>query len=147
MRHLQLRYLILISFAAVVFLSQPINASPTDLYLKNTATYNSGRYLWTIYVAGDPAAIDDISYVEYTLHYSFPKPVQVIRERGTKCPFALSSNSWGEFEIKARIVLKSGHERTIKYWLNLLDNKVQGSACSSSQNTRPKKLRVRQVRN
>jgi len=132
---------------AVTLLAQPVKGAETDLYLKNTVTYNSGRYLWTVFVAGDDAAINNISYVEYTLHYSFPKPVQVIKERGTKCAFSLSSNSWGEFEIKAKIVLKNGEERYIKYWLNLLSNKVQSSACSPNPDSKRTALKKSRSRN
>ena len=121
---------------ALLLLAEPVNANPADLYLKNTGRYSSGRYLWTVYVAGEESAIAQISYVEYTLHYSFPKPVQIVRERGSKCAFGLSSNSWGEFEIKAKIVLKNGQERYLTYWLNLLNNNTQDSACSTTQSTR-----------
>lgn len=119
----------------------PPMAAQGNIYLKNTAAYDSGRYLWTVYVEGDQSSINNISYVEYTLHYSFPKPIQQIRERGGKCPFALSSNSWGEFEIKAKIVFKNNDgARDIKYWLDLLKNKTSTSVCSA---TKPKRARRR----
>lgn len=120
---------LLVPLVAVVFIS-PAQANQSDLYLKNTASYASGRYTWTVYVAGVESSIKNIKYVEYTLHYSFPKPVQQIYERGTKCPFALSSNSWGEFEIKAKIFLQNGEVRYVKYWLDLLKNKTTGAFCS-----------------
>lgn len=126
----RLRLALLFTPLAILCFAQPILSSQSDLYLKNTATYSSGRYMWTVYLAGADSSLNNVSYVEYTLHYSFPKPVQQIYERGTRCAFPLSSNSWGEFEIKAKIVLKNGEVRYLKYWLDLLKNKTTSTACS-----------------
>lgn len=125
----------------IIFLCSPVQAVQSDIYLKNTAAYDSGRYLWTVYVAGEASLINNISSVEYTLHYSFPKPVQQVHERGSKCAFALSSNSWGEFEVKAKIVFKTGEIRYVKYWLDLLKNKTSTAVCSAAKS--PKRTRRR----
>lgn len=96
-------FVFLLSFGAL--------AGTQQLQLQNTAKYvGGGRYDWTIFVMGDSSVLDRIRYVEYSLHPSFPNPVRQIYSRNTN--FALKSNGWGEFLIRASIVFRDG---TIKY--------------------------------
>lgn len=87
-----------------------------DIQLANTATYlGDGRYEWTVFVVAVNAALDNIKYVEYTLHPTFPDPKRVATNRDDN--FALSANGWGEFLIRAKVILKNGDIIPIEYWL------------------------------
>jgi hypothetical protein len=55
--------------------------------------------------------------VVYTLHPTFPNPVQVMDNRRTG--FKLESAGWGEFEIHLQIAHKNGEIRERKHWLKL----------------------------
>ena len=104
-----------------------------SIRVDNTAKYSSGRYTWTIFLVADDATLNSIDYVQYTLHPSFPNPVQPpIKDRGGKCAFALSSESWGEFEVKVKIGFRNGTTTDLKHWLTLLQNKNQ-SGCTVSK--------------
>lgn len=98
--------------------------------IDNTAKYSSGRYSWTVFIVADESTLSNIAYVEYTLHPSFPNPVQSIKERGARCAFGLTSTSWGEFEVKVKIVFKNNDRpEYTKHWLNLLENRNSASMC------------------
>jgi len=80
-----------------------------------------GRWDWTVYVTGPPATLNQIQCVEYTLHPTFPNPIRRVCARG-KDPqkaFPLSSNGWGEFNIKVRVFFGKGTAQVINYPLKL----------------------------
>lgn len=111
--------------------------------IDNTSKYASGRYSWTVFVVADESTLSNIAYVEYTLHPSFPNPVQSIYDRGARCPFGLTSTSWGEFEVKVKIVFKKNTEPIyLKYWLNLLENHNSSSMCDTPK-AKPRAARRR----
>jgi hypothetical protein len=112
------------------------------IYVDNTAKYSSGHYSWTVFLIADDATLKNIDYVEYTLHPSFPNPVQPpIRERGGKCAFALTASSWGEFEVKVKVGLKNGSTVYLKHWLTLLENKNPASLCDTAKAPSPRAAR------
>jgi len=91
-----------------------------ELTVDNTAKYvGKGRYEWTVFILAGDSVLNSIRYVEYTLHPTFPNPVR----NGTGRTFALSSNGWGEFNIKVRIVYKDKDREPsrINYWLQLFE--------------------------
>src|SRR5260370_4622720 len=92
------------------------SATIPPIRVNNTAKYSSGRYTWTVFLLADESILKNVDYVEYTLHPSFPNPVQYVKERGTKCAFPLTSSSWGEFEVKVKVAFKDGSETYLKYW-------------------------------
>ncbi|MEP6636985.1 MAG: pYEATS domain-containing protein [Acidobacteriota bacterium] len=102
--------------------------SPSPIQAGNTSKYSSGHYNWTIYLIADDATLRNVDHVVYTLHPSFPNPVQTVNTRGGICAFALASNSWGEFNVGVRVVFKDGRESKLNYWLSLLNNKNE-SGC------------------
>lgn len=103
-----------------------------DIRADNTARYVNGRYEWTVFLTGDESLLKRVKLVEYTLHPSFPKPVMSVRERGGKCAFALTSNSWGEFNVKVKVVFDDGGYINGDHWLNLLQKirEGKGNECS-----------------
>jgi hypothetical protein len=87
----------------------------------NIATANTSAYLgnnrwdWTVFVDADPQTLGQISCVEYTLHETFPDPVRTSCSRENK--FALSSNGWGVFQIKVRVLFHDKSERHLSHML------------------------------
>ena len=108
-----------------------VTAAAQDIRVDNSAKYSMGRYNWTIYVTGPDTTLNKVDYVQYTLHPSFPQPVQIIKTRGGRCAFPFSSNSWSEFEVKVKVVFKDGRTLDLKYKLNLLKNTNTGAGCTS----------------
>jgi transcription initiation factor IIF auxiliary subunit len=87
-----------------------------DIQTRNSAHYaGNGRYDWTVCVNADQSTLNSIRYVEYTLHPTFPDPVRY----GAGPNFSLSSNGWGEFNIRVKIAFRDGRERRTQHWLTL----------------------------
>ncbi len=104
-----------------LFICCTLSGSAQNLEVVNTTEYvGSGRYDWTVLIQADESVLNQIDFVEYTLHPSFPNPVQIRNDRETK--FALSSNGWGEFNIFVKVVFNNGRVKKIKHWLQLEEN-------------------------
>jgi len=92
------------------------------IQVKNTAQAGKspGWYQWTVFLEGPPEELDRIKEVQYTLHPTFRKPVQVVRERGAGgTGFALEGAGWGEFEIRLKIVREDDEVETMEHGLDL----------------------------
>jgi transcription initiation factor IIF auxiliary subunit len=89
-----------------------------DIKVDNTAKYvGNGRYDWTVFIVAEKAVLSRIQTVEYTLHPTFTDPVL----EGTGPRFSLTSNGWGEFNIKVKIIFKDKKKppTVMNYWLKL----------------------------
>jgi hypothetical protein len=75
-----------------------------------------GWWEWAVWVGGTPAELDGLLAVVYTLHPTFPEPVQRITNRRTG--FKLKSAGWGEFEVFARLERRTGRPLSRKLWLD-----------------------------
>lgn len=117
-------------------------SSPTSLNVENTAKYSDGHYSWTVFMVGEESVLQNIDYVQYNLHPSFPNPVQVVRARGGTCAFAFSSTSWGEFNVHVKIRFKDGNETSFDHWLNLLTNN-NASGCDAKRKPTKRTARKR----
>jgi transcription initiation factor IIF auxiliary subunit len=73
---------------------------------------------WSVWVDGSEQELDQIKYVEYTLHPTFPKPVQRRSDRSSQ--FRLQATGWGVFTIYAKIVHKDGEHTLLDHFLELL---------------------------
>lgn len=74
----------------------------------------AGTWNWTAYIAGPPEEIANVQCVVYTLHPTFPNPVQrVCTTSDPKYPFGLSATGWGTFNLLARIEFKDGSVQEI----------------------------------
>lgn len=83
--------------------AQELSASNTSRPLAN------GWWEWTVYITASAKVLKQIECVEYTLHPTFPKPVNRICEIGNeRYPFALAATGWGTFRIGVRVFLKDG---------------------------------------
>lgn len=54
----------------------------------------------------EPATLAQVRCVEYTLHPTFPNPIQVVCNPQKN--FALTASGWGTFEVKLRVLFKDG---------------------------------------
>lgn len=106
---------------AVLLCCQGAYTQPVSLTNTYAPTAKKGYMNWTVYLKGSTATFASINYVEYTLHPTFPKPVQQIRASKTNPAFSVSASGWGEFELKAKIVFRSPAQRPLylNYQLDL----------------------------
>lgn len=93
----------------------PITARNTSEYIGLHPTYGRDWWKWTIYIEADPGTLSQIECVEYTLHPTFPDPIQRVCTSYNN--FAFSSNGWGTFEVKIRAIFKNGTERYLSHML------------------------------
>lgn len=71
---------------------------------------NAGSWDWKIFLESSDDVLSQVRCVEYTLHPTFPNPIQEICDKGNNenQAFVLTGNGWGSFEVKIRILLKDG---------------------------------------
>jgi YEATS family/TIR domain len=72
---------------------------------------------WSVWIDAPEKQLDQIQYVEYTLHPTFAERVRRVTDRGTK--FRLDSAGWGEFMIGLEIQEKDRHSFKRQHWLTL----------------------------
>jgi transcription initiation factor IIF auxiliary subunit len=90
------------------------------MQLKSRATSakgNTGWWNWSVWVEADPKLLRKIAKVTYTLHPTFPDPVQVVTSAKKK--FQLNSGGWGEFMVYAVVEMREGTKRKLSHWLAL----------------------------
>jgi transcription initiation factor IIF auxiliary subunit len=89
---------------------EKIEALLQEISADNTAKdLGNGRWSWTVFIKAPPEVLQDIQSVQYTLHPTFPYPVQRVNTIGDpKQPFALSATGWGTFPIQIRVFTKDG---------------------------------------
>ena len=105
-------------FALFFFLTVTSNTYGQEVNVENTAKYiGSGRSNWTVFLVAEKDVLDNILYVEYTLHPSFPNPVKKITDRESK--FSLTASGWGEFNILVKIKFKDERIIHLEHWLSL----------------------------
>jgi transcription initiation factor IIF auxiliary subunit len=72
---------------------------------------------WWVWVEGPDEVLDEVAFVEYTLHPTFPNPVRTVRDRTTK--FRLDTRGWGVFTIYVKVVAKDGSAVMLSHALEL----------------------------
>lgn len=73
---------------------------------------------WAVWIEADDAELDDLAWVEYRLHPTFPSPIQRTTDRASR--FRLDASGWGEFMIGVRLHRKSdGSDVELSHWLEL----------------------------
>jgi len=88
------------------------------LKLKQAYEYKRNDFWeWSVWVDGPQQELDQIKYVEYTLHPTFPRPVRRISDR--RSGFRLDTSGWGEFKIFAKVVHKNREETLLEHFLQL----------------------------
>jgi len=106
--------------AEQVVASSPLNLDTATIRTANTSRYlGSGRWEWAVFIVASDEVLGRIQYVEYTLHPTFPEPIQRVTERGLESGkgFTLKATGWGTFEIALKVVFTGGKARYLKHQL------------------------------
>lgn len=72
---------------------------------------------WGVWVEGPDEALDQISFVEWMLHPTFPNPVRNAHNREEK--FRIDTGGWGVFPIRANLYMKDGNILQLEHELVL----------------------------
>jgi transcription initiation factor IIF auxiliary subunit len=93
------------SYKHQLVFTQARAATSVELTAENWSNQiEPGWWEWGIRIKGQPAALDRIRCVEYTLHRSFPNPVRAVCTRQNN--FELKTNGWGTFTIPIKVLFK-----------------------------------------
>jgi len=65
---------------------------------------------WEVHLEGNKQDLDQIEYVEYALHETYPKPIRRISDRDSG--FQLKENGWGEAPLYVTIHYKDEKRRS-----------------------------------
>jgi transcription initiation factor IIF auxiliary subunit len=112
------------SAAAAIALSSTFavsDARSQDVDIDNVARKAGGnQYEWTAFVVADESDLKQIKCVVYTLHPTFPDPVQRICETDNpKYPFGLTVSGWGSFALRTKIEFKNGSSQEVVHRVRL----------------------------
>ncbi len=78
----------------------------------------NNRWDWTVFIRGSEEDLARVQCVEYTLHPTFPDPVRTVCRRGEGSQaFPLSTNGWGTFVVRIRVLLKDGKDMKLSHQL------------------------------
>ena len=80
-------------------------------YPKKDAEFNKPMYGVHVVIQATDEVLDRIESVKYSLHPSYPNPIQVVTDR--KSRFKLKELAWGESSVRAEIKIK-GQEQPIR---------------------------------
>lgn len=89
-----------------------------ELKIERATEYQGNDYWrWSVWLSGPATDLDQVKYVEYRLHPTFPNPVRRIDSREDN--FKLRSAGWGEFLIYANVATKNGDTIRLSHRLEL----------------------------
>ncbi len=98
-----------------------------SIQIKQESSYvGDRRWDWSVWLVGSATELDQIDCVTYTLHPTFPNPVQEINTR--EDGFRLESGGWGEFTIYIDIARKSGKHTQLSHDLKLTSEPTKQAA-------------------
>lgn len=78
---------------------------------------HDGWFDWTVYIDGTDDELNKINQVTYILHKSFSERRIVSTNQSNN--FARTNKGWGEFLLKAEVILKNGNKMEAELWLDL----------------------------
>jgi transcription initiation factor IIF auxiliary subunit len=91
---------------------------PNDLKIEQWEQYDGDDWWhWAVWIEGEDETLDQIKFVEWTLHPTFPDPIRKTTNRSNK--FRLETGGWGVFPIVARVELKDGKQTKLRHHLHL----------------------------
>lgn len=108
--------------AFVLFMPFAVSdAKSQDVDIDNVARKAGGNeYEWTAFVVADEPELKRIKCVVYTLHPTFPDPVQrVCGTDNPKYPFGLTVTGWGSFNLRSKIEFKNGASKEVVHRVKL----------------------------
>jgi hypothetical protein len=92
----------------------------TALSLTNVASSSrDGTWDWKAYISGDATDISKVHCVVYTLHPTFPNPIQRVCETSDPLyPLAIHATGWGTFNLRAKLEFKDGTSKELTHYLD-----------------------------
>ena len=89
------------------------------LKLRNRWNYKGDeRWRWEAFLDDEGSGeLGNVQSVEYILHPTFPNPI--IRVSDPHEGFALKTEGWGEFDLKAFALMKDGSKQTLSHNIRL----------------------------
>jgi YEATS family/TIR domain len=88
------------------------------LRIEQQAEYaGKDHWRWTLRLRGRQAELDRVAKVTWLLHESFTPPIVDCDDRTTR--FALQGSGWGGFDVRARVLMKSGRNLQLEHELVL----------------------------
>ena len=98
--------------------SSPVKRAEMPVDVKQSCEYKGQDWWeWSVWIGASDKVLDEIDYVEYKLHATFPDPVRRATNRDEK--FLIESAGWGEFMIGVEISTKKGERLKRQHWLTL----------------------------
>src|SRR5207302_745068 len=98
--------------------SSPVKRAEMPVDVKQSCEYKGQDWWeWSVWIEASDKVLDEIDYVEYKLHATFPDPVRRATNRDEK--FLIESAGWGEFMIGVEISTKKGERLKRQHWLTL----------------------------
>lgn len=89
-------------------------------YKKKDKEFGKKMYGIQVIINAQPDVLDQVQYVKYHLHHSYPNKIITRQDRHRY--FELKELAWGEFHLKAEVKLKGEEELIVlKRYINLTD--------------------------
>ncbi len=104
----------------VQYLSHQLSFQSETVHLPitadNTAAHaRPGLWNWTVFLHASEEILKQIKCVEYTLHPTFPNPIQSVCSRGAgPRAFPLDASGWGTFAIGIQVFFHDGRRQQLK---------------------------------
>jgi len=90
--------------------------SMEKLKLVNDSKYLGNRsWSWNVWLEGPAVEQGKVVSVKYFLHPTFKNPIHLVTDKSSK--FKLSGSGWGEFNIKAEVLIEGQKTLTLNHWL------------------------------
>jgi len=97
--------------------------SMENLKLVNDSKYIGNKnWSWNIWLEGSAVDQGKVISVKYFLHPTFQNPIHLITDKASK--FKLSGSGWGEFNVKAEILIEGQTKLTLNHWLKFNDKET-----------------------
>lgn len=89
-----------------------------DLSVEQSQRYEGDDWwTWAVWLDGDQGVLNEVDFVEWTLHPTFPTPIRKVHDRTSQ--FRLETAGWGVFPIIARVQMKDGTQVKLRHQLKL----------------------------
>jgi hypothetical protein len=102
---------------SLLFTLSVATAQSAGVRVDNVFSYRDNGFHWTVFINESTDVLKRIRCVEYTLHPTFPQPVQ--RRCAWASRFGLDATGWGEFNIAVKIEWVDGRVTRQTYPLDL----------------------------
>jgi transcription initiation factor IIF auxiliary subunit len=96
-----------------------------DLSFKSYSTWTREKdghnfFDWCVFLDEGEELLNQIAWIEYRLHPTFPDPIRRVEDR-TTC-FAMMSSGWGDFTIRICVHFVDGREQSLSFQLSLKED-------------------------